>query len=375
MLATPEDGSSRARTPTYGGLKVKAPRILEVTLRDGSYAIDFQFTAADTATIAGALECAGIDLIEVGHGIGLGASEKGMGAAAGSDDEYMKAAAEALTTAEWGMFCIPGIARLEHIDRAAGYGMQFLRVGTNVTEIEQSLPYIERAKKHGMYVFANFMKSYAMTPSAFAQRAKLSQSYGADVVCVVDSAGGMLTSEMEQYICATKDACDVSIGFHGHDNLHLAAANSLRAVELGVEVIDTSLQGMGRSAGNTATEVFVMLLARSGVDMPIDALAVLDVSERYIRPMIDRRGNDSIDIVSGYAQFHSSFMGVIREMATRHRADPRRLIIALCDKDKVNAPRDLVEELAVGLAGTAEDVSTARFNLARYHGAEQPLVG
>src|SRR5438270_12371293 len=99
------------------------PEILEVTLRDGSYLIDFQFTAEDTATIAAALESIGFRWIEVGHGLGLNASKSGKGVAAGTDEEYLEAAAQAVKQAKWGMFFIPGIGGEEDLRLAARYGM------------------------------------------------------------------------------------------------------------------------------------------------------------------------------------------------------------------------------------------------------------
>ena len=349
----------------------KKLRLLDTTLRDGSYVINFQFTARDTAVIAAQLEAAGFELIEIGHGVGLGASERNYGKAAETDEAYLVAAAGAVKRAMWGMFSIPGVATLEHIDIAASYGMKFLRVGTDVADVPDSQSFIERAKKHGMYVCANYMKSYVVPPEEFARNAVLSQKYGADAVYIVDSAGGMLTRDMEAYFRAVQDVSDVAIGFHGHDNLGLGVANAVRAAELGAEIIDTSLQGMGRSAGNTPTELFIAVMERLGVRMGFDPLRVMDIGEKYIKPLIHHDGLNSLDIVSGYAQFHSSYMGVIREYSSKYGVDPRKLIIALCEKDRVNAPRALVEELARTLSAESDDAFSARFHLDRYHGAEQ----
>jgi 4-hydroxy 2-oxovalerate aldolase len=350
---------------------MKKPRILDTTLRDGSYVINFQFTARDTAIIASKLEEAGFELIEVGHGVGLGASEAGHGKAAETDEAYLKATADAVKHAMWGMFCIPGVASLNDIDLAASYGMKFIRIGTDVSDVPDSKPFIERAKRHGMFTCSNYMKSYAVEPREFARNALLSQKYGSDAVYIVDSAGGLLTSDVEAYFKAVRDVSDVAIGFHGHDNLGLSVANAVRAAELDAAIIDTSLQGMGRSAGNTPTELFISVMERMGVPLGFDLLHVMDIGEKYIRPLVQRDGLNSIDIISGYAQFHSSYMGVIREFSSKFGVDPRRLIIALCEKDRVNAPRDLVEQLARALQAGDEEAFSGRFHLDRYHGAEQ----
>ena len=128
---------------------------------------------------------------------------------------------------------------------------------------------------------------------------------------------------------------------------------------------------MGRSAGNTPTELFLLALARRGMAQPIDPIAVMDVSEQLVKPLLTRTGLDPLDMVSGYAQFHSSYMHVIREFSGKHKVDPRRLIIELCRHDRENAPRDLVETLARKLAEGGPGVYTARYRFDRYFGREQ----
>lgn len=350
---------------------MKDLRILETTLRDGSYAVNFGFTANDTRVIALALEKAGFDLIEIGHGVGLHASESGKGLAAETDEAYLKAAAEVLKKAKFGMFCIPGIARLEDIDMAAEHGMKFIRIGTNATEVEESERYIERAKKHEMFVSANFMKSYVMEPKEFAKKARITQKYGSDVLCIVDSAGGMLMKEMESYFKAVWNVCDIPLAYHGHNNLGFAISNTLRAVELGASIVDSSLQGLGRSAGNASTEILLAALKRMNIDLGIDLIEVMDIGEKYIKPLITKQGLYSIDIISGYAQFHSSYMGVIRKYSDKYRVDPRKLIIGVCEFDKVNAPDELVERIAKRNAKEAEEIYTAKFGLDKFYGEEQ----
>jgi len=162
--------------------------ILECTLRDGSYSINYQFTAEDTAVIALALEKVGFRYIEIGHGIGLNASSC-KGKAAETDEMYLKTAQEVLTKAKYGMFFIPGIGRKRDLDLAADYGMGLVRVGTNVTEAKDAEKYIKYAKSLGMEVSSNLMKSYVLPPREFAKKAKMVEDFGADIITLVDSAG------------------------------------------------------------------------------------------------------------------------------------------------------------------------------------------
>lgn len=326
------------------------PDILEVTLRDGSYLIDFQFTAEDTANIATALEGIGFRWIEVGHGLGLYASQAGKGLAAASDEEYLEAAAQALKLAKWGMFFIPGIGREEDLRLAARYGMSFVRIGTNVTETAQAEPYIALAKELGFIISYNAMKSYAVTPAEFGKVVAQVHSWGADIACLVDSAGSMDPDSVAAYLRAAQAESSSPLGYHGHDNLSLAMANTLRAIEEGAVLVDSSLQGMGRSAGNTVTEVLVAILQRRGFLSHIDLKGAMDVGQGLIQPLLGRRGIDPMAVTSGLAKFHSSFTDKVQRYARKHQIDVRDLIVRLCQEDQVSAPDDLLERLSHELA-------------------------
>lgn len=333
--------------------------ILDVTLRDGSYLIDFQFTAEETAVMAAALEAAGLRWIELGHGVGLGASRTVNPPAAATDEEYLEAAASSIRTANWGMFFIPGVGTEDDLRLAARYSMRFVRIGTNVTQSEQARPYIELARSLGMFVCYNAMKSYAVSPAEFARRAAEAASCGANVVCLVDSAGSFDGDTVADYIRATQDATDAGIGFHAHDNLSMAVANSLRAAQEGATLVDASLQGMGRSAGNAIEEVLIGLLQQRGAVEHINLKAAMDVGHGLIRPLLGRRGIDPVAVTAGLARFHSSFMPKVASYAKKHRVDVRDLIVRLCQEDQVSAPDDLLEELGRELASHASEAPLA----------------
>jgi 4-hydroxy 2-oxovalerate aldolase len=342
------------------GMEKRCPAILDCTLRDGSYVVDFGFTADDTERFVNRLEGLGFPYIEIGHGVGLGASAKGMGVAAATDRQYMEAASG--YECNWGMFCIPGVASLEDVDLAASFGMGFIRIGCEVAAVETAKPFIERARHHGIYVFSNLMKSYAAPVGEFAKQAAKCVEYGAQCVYIVDSAGGMFPGDIGAYANAVRDVCpDVRLGFHGHNNLGLGVANALHAADVGCDVIDVSLQGLGRSGGNVPSEQFICALIAYGegehsdgtwvahYDVPYDPVAIMqagdDLVRQYVQPI------SSLDVTAGLGQFHSSYMPRILSVAKAKRVDPRRLILAVSARDKLNAPIALIEECAAALEG------------------------
>ncbi|HPH12118.1 MAG TPA: 4-hydroxy-2-oxovalerate aldolase [Thermotogota bacterium] len=349
---------------------MKSPKILETTLRDGSYAIDFSFTISDTKIICKELEDAGFEWIEIGHGVGLNASSSGRGKAVQTDEEYLQAASSVLKKAKFGMFCIPGIARLEDIDLAAKYQMGFIRIGTNVTEVPSSKEYVKRAKEHKMFVAANYMKSYALPPEKLAEQVKFSVDYGVDMIYIVDSAGGMFTEDVERYFHAVRSVSNIPIGFHGHDNLGMALANSLKIVELGAEFVDSSLQGLGRSSGNVATELLVMSLLKKGYDCPIDLGKVISIGQKYIYPYFDHGGKSSLDMIAGYADFHSSYMPLIQKAASKYNIDPIKLIIEVTKVDKVHIDEEKLDSIAAKIEEKTEDY-LGKYHFHRYVGEEE----
>jgi len=246
--------------------------IMECTLRDGSYATGFQFSDEFTVDLALKLENVGFRFIEVGHGVGLNASQAGKRKAISTDMEYMESMFRQLKKAKWGMFFIPGIGQKYDLKLAAKYEMDFVRIGTNVTQIEEAEEYVKLAKDLGFIVTSNLMKSYVLQPSKFVKKAKLAEKYGVDIVYIVDSAGYMVPNYVEEYVTQLKASVAVDIGFHGHDNLNLALANTLRAIECGATYVDATLQGVGRSAGNVQLETLIFALAKMGYKLGINGL-------------------------------------------------------------------------------------------------------
>ncbi len=346
---------------------MKKVNILDVTLRDGSYAINFQFSCAQQRIITEGLANLGIQFLEIGHGQGLNASNPQNGVALHTDEEYLQTARSSLSSAKYGMFCIPGIARLEDVDRACDYGVSFLRIGTNVTEVDNSEPFVKRAKERGIIVATNYMKSYAVDPEYLAEQVEKSESYGADIAYVVDSAGCMTPDQIERTTDAIRKRSSISLGFHGHNNLGLALVNSLKATELGYEYIDCSLQGMGRSSGNTPTELFVIVAKRMGFDVNIDVKGLLKLSQKYVYPL--SRKINMIDTMCGYTGFHTSYLRDVHKISGKYGVDPLTLIEKYTKIDQVHMDLKLLEDIAKTLPEDLDSYSLCDF--IGYFGHEQ----
>lgn len=328
--------------------EIKNLNILDCTLRDGSYSIHHQFTGKDTAIIISALQDAGIKYIEIGHGLGLNASNSGKEQSAETDETYLKIANELLNISKFGMFFIPGIGTKKDLELAANYNMDFVRIGTDVTKAHEAEEYIKYAKDLGLFVSSNLMKSYILPPEKFAEKANMVNQFGADVVVLVDSSGGLLPQDIKKYICAMKTKeISAEIGFHGHNNFSMAIANTLEALNNGATFVDSTLTGLGRSAGNAQTEILVAVLKKMGSNLDIDEFKVMDIAENIMSPFTNKqKGIDSIAITSAYAEFHSSFLNTIYKFSKKYAVDPRRLIIKVGKYSKEDLSEELAEKFA-----------------------------
>lgn len=341
--------------------------IIDVTCRDGSYINNFQISTAEQKNICQGLKKIGFGYAEIGHGMGVGAYRTRK--ALHTDSEYLKCAAEHMQGMKYGVFCIPGIATLDDVRVAAEYGCNFIRIGCNVEDINKTEKYIKLSKELGLHVMSNYMKSYASSVIEFQEAVRKSEGWGSETIYIVDSAGGMMPSDVSRYFEAIKQVSGLKIGFHGHDNIGMALQNSLYAVELGVDFVDCSLQKLGRSAGNTSLEHFTICLQKLGYELGIDEIELLLMSKKYVYPLVKNKGINPIDTECGISGFHSSYLQTIHKVSAKYEVNPLQLIREYCKIDQVNMDEEKAEELASHLEKDYESGYLADFN--DYFGGEQ----
>ena len=324
--------------------------ILECTLRDGGYAIEFQWSVEEIEQIVGQLAAAGFSRVEIGHGLGLGASRT-LTPARCSDEEMATVAARVKRDAKIGAFFVPGIGNADDLRRFRDLGGDFVRVGTDVSKSESAWEYVRLAADLGFEVCYNFMKSYAAQPFELLSRAVPIAERGATVVSVVDSVGGMLPDQVAEYVRVLRAGLDVQVGFHGHNNLLMANANSLAAVQAGATVIDTTLLGMGRGGGNAQTETMLVVLEKAGYPTGIDPLLVARIAERYVSPKPARlKGADELELIYGFALFHSGFTKRVQDVAAAYGVRYQDLILEVSRYAKEDPSQALIEEAATQLS-------------------------
>ncbi len=325
--------------------------VVEVALRDGSHAIRHQYTIDQVRAVTKGLDEAHVPYIEVSHGDGVGGSSVQYGFSKTSDIELIKAAKEVTTNSKISVLLLPGIGTVEDLKEAREAGADMVRVATHSTEADVSEQHIKAAKEMGMEVVGFLMMAHMVEPEKLLEQAKLMESYGADVVYATDSAGALLPNEVTERIELLVEHLDIEVGFHAHNNLGLAMANTLAAAEAGATFLDGSARALGAGAGNTQTEVMIGVLDKAGYETGVDLFKIMDVAEDVIAPImsipqiIDR---DSLTL--GYAGVYSSFKLFAQRSGKRHGLDSRDILVELGKQKVVGGQEDMVEDVAADMA-------------------------
>jgi 4-hydroxy 2-oxovalerate aldolase len=326
-------------------------RIIDATLRDGMHAVSHQFSPEDMATIAAALDSAGVDTIEIGHGDGQGGSTFQYGFAKASDEDYLKAVSPVLTKAKLDILILPGIGTESDIELGAKYGVKVVRIATHATEADVGAQHITFTRSLGMEAIGFLMMAHMAPVEKVVEQAKQFESYGADTVYVTDSAGTMLPWEVTEKIAAVKAAVTVPVGFHGHNNLGLAIGNTLAAVQAGASCVDGCLCGLGAGSGNAQTEVLAAVFDRMNIDTGIDLYKVMDVAEEEVRPRMHQpQAITKFGLSIGWAGVYGSFLLHAVRAGQQFGVDPRDILVELGRLKTVGGQEDLIIDVASRLA-------------------------
>lgn len=330
---------------------MKKIKLVDTTLRDGSHAVSHSYTAEQVRSVAGGLDKAGVGIIELSHGDGITGSTYNYGFSAVDELELLSAASGEISVAKLAVLLIPGIGTVEDLKRAKAAGASVVRVATHVTEADVSQQHIAAAKGMGMFTCGFLMMVHMSEPEAIAEQAKMMEDYGADYINLADSAGYLLPDDVKRRVEAVRGAVKVPVGFHAHNNLSVAVANSLAAVQEGAEYIDATLRGLGAGAGNTQLEVFAGVLQRLGYDTGLDFYGLMDLAENVLEPIMQRPQTiRNASIMLGYAGVYSSFLLHVYKAAERFKLEPRDILVELGRRKMVGGQEDMIIDVAYQLS-------------------------
>jgi 4-hydroxy 2-oxovalerate aldolase len=325
--------------------------ITEVALRDGSHAISHQYTVEQVLKVAKALGEANVPYMEVSHGDGLAGSSLQYGLSRTHEMELIEAAVSVCGSSKIVVLSIPGIGTINELKQAAQIGAKMARIATHVTEADVSAQHIHMSKQLGLETVGFLMMAHMAPVEILVAQAKLMESYGADIVYIVDSAGALLPNQVKERVRALRQSLQIEIGFHGHNNLSLAMANTLAAIEEGATRIDGSARCLGAGAGNTQTEVLIAVLDKLGIQTGIDVYKMMDLAEDIVAPILFTPQEINRDnLVLGYAGVYSSFLLHAQRAAKKFGIDSRDILVELGKRKVVGGQEDMIVDVASEIA-------------------------
>ncbi|WP_077212239.1 4-hydroxy-2-oxovalerate aldolase [Bacillus dakarensis] len=325
--------------------------INDVTLRDGMHAISHQYTKEQIAELTRLIDEAGADIIEATHGDGLGGSSLQFGFSKETESDIISTAVANAKNAKVAVLLLPGVGTIDDLKNARDLGASVVRVATHCTEADVSEQHIKAGLSLGMDTVGFLMMSHRTTPENLLEEAKKMESYGAQTVYVVDSAGALTMDGVRRRVSLFKENLNVEIGFHAHNNLSLGIANSIVAIEEGATRIDGSLAGMGAGAGNAALEQLVAVMNKLNIPHNMDLYKTMDAAENVMKPMMVRPVQiDRLSLTLGYTGVYSSFLLFAERAGKEYGVDPRDILTKIAEMGAVGGQEDWIIPVAQELA-------------------------
>ena len=321
-----------------------------------------RFTEAQVREVVAALDAAGVEVIEVSHGDGLGGSSFNYGFSAVDDIALVRAAAAEAAAAKIAVLLLPGVGTVRgpaggpRGRRVGGPDRDPLHRGRRVRPALRG----RAGPRHGDRRLPHARPP--ARPAALAAQARIMVDAGAECVYVVDSAGALVLADAQERVRALigEIGGEAQVGFHGHQNLSLGVANSVLAYQEGATQIDGALCALGAGAGNSPTEVLAATFDRLGIRTGVDVPGVLAAAEEVVRPFIPRLPwMDRASVVQGYAGVYSSFLLHAQRAAERYGVPAHVILQRVGEAGYVGGQEDMIIDIALQVQRERETAGAA----------------
>ena len=325
--------------------------LIDSTLRDGSHAVMQQLSANEIKAYAQGAEKAGMPILMVGHGNGLGASSLQLGLSLLTDHQMLKAAKSRLHKTKLGAFLTPGFGTIEKdLNPALADGVEIMMVASHCTEANLTREHIEYLARKNIETYGVLMMVHMASPEKLLEQAKLMESYGARAILLMDSAGSLLPDDVVDRMRNLSANLKIDGGFHAHNNLGMAIANSIAAVSSGAKIIDGTTRGLGAGAGNCQLEVLAAVCEKLGIKTNIDLYALMDLSENVVTK-IRKFPQDitAVSLVSGMEGLSSGFAPHAKRAASKFGVDVKNILQELGRRNVVVGQEDIIIDVAYNL--------------------------
>ena len=285
---------------------MKKVLISDVTLRDGNHAINHSIDETTIKQYCKLLNKTGVDICEIGHGNGIGASSLSIGRAKTNYEKSIIAARKNLRKIKLSVHAIPGFAKIEDINKCSDLGVDIFRIGANSPDYNLTFQIIEHCMKIKKEAWCVLMMSHLIyEKKKYIEVVKEIKNFGVNQIVFMDTAGFFLPDQVKDIFYNLK-SLGINFGIHAHNNFSVGVWNSIEAIKNGANVVDVATRGLGAGAGNTHFEVFAGVCKKmklKNVNLNLKEIFVL--SDFFKKKLKDRYNKRDIfiennNILSGY---------------------------------------------------------------------------
>lgn len=298
--------------------------LLDVTLRDGGYVNGHSWSRAAAAEVVGGCAAARVPYAEVGYfRPRRHAADGAARPTACCPPDYLRGLAGARDGVALVAMAHARDVELADFARLRRCGVSMVRLPARVDVLPTLGAHVAAAKAAGLTVAVNLIRVSEVGLGDVARAARLAAGHGADVFYLADSNGSLFPEQVSRLVGVAAAASDVPLGFHAHDGLSLAFANSLAAYRAGCRWLDASLGGMGKGGGNLRLELIVGYL-RSTAGLPVALSPLVRTAADVLRPW-------QVGVLDRCESMASGLLDLNLDTIAELRADAERELYGLID--------------------------------------------
>jgi 4-hydroxy 2-oxovalerate aldolase len=331
--------------------------VSDVSLRDGNHAVSHKINKDIIKNYCIEAEKTNVQIIEVGHGNGLGASSLSIGRSLITDEQALKTARKNLKKTKLSIHSIPGFARIDDLKMAIDCGVDIFRIGTNSTEIDTLNSQIEFCKKNNLETWGVMMMAHLVynKEKDYLKQIKYLVDLGIKTIVIMDSAGIFLPNDIADIFTNIKKKFKINLGFHGHNNFGCAVWNSIIAYQNGANIIDASIKGFGAGAGNTQLDVLITVLEKLNIKTDIRINNLYDLAKKFPTLLKKNKINfknpfsEPKNIMSANYGLFSGFASKVDYYSEKFKLDDVEAFRSIGKKRLVAGQEDLIFNILLNL--------------------------
>lgn len=329
---------------------MNAIQVLDCTLRDGGYCNRWQFGFENIKKIISGLIEADVEIIECGF-----LTNKVVYDFNSTQFNTIEQITEVIPLDRHGKIIVAmvnyGEYEVEDLPEFDGTSIDGIRVAFHKIDMNEALDFCKKIKAKGYRVFIQPMVSLCYTDEEFLSMIRKVNEFEPDAFYIVDSFGMMKRKNLIRlfYIVEHNLKKDIQIGFHSHNNMQLAYSNAQTLVDMKTKcnlIIDSSVYGMGRGAGNLNTELFIGFL-NDNYDKNYKLKPLLNIIDEILNGFYQRNywGYSLPNYISAVHNAHPNYAGYLDDKKTLTVENMNDIFSIMDEYKKFSYDKSYVEDL------------------------------